>query len=151
MTLVTKNCLEYNITVITKLHSKFELDLNKFSLSLNKFSLSRPLLDRPYAIRDTSISRLLIEIGILFFHIMIELAWLHHICEFEHRFQNCPLLDTCVQQGTLSISRKLTTGKFFQKSWVLTKTAEGDSMCRHLPIECFRRPRGDQIFTPRLN
>ena len=34
VTLVTKNCLEYNITVITKLHSKFELDLNKFSLSL---------------------------------------------------------------------------------------------------------------------
>ena len=28
------NRLEYNITVITKLHSKFELDLNKFSLSL---------------------------------------------------------------------------------------------------------------------
>ena len=34
MTFVTKNCLEYNITVITKLHSKYELDLNKFAPSL---------------------------------------------------------------------------------------------------------------------
>ena len=34
VTLVTKNCLEYNLTVITKLHSKFELHLNKFAPSL---------------------------------------------------------------------------------------------------------------------
>ena len=65
MPLVTKNCLEYNITVITKLHSKYELDLNKFVVSL---------IAHPHAIRDTSISQLLIDIGILFFHIMIELA-----------------------------------------------------------------------------
>ena len=66
MTFVTKNCLEYNITVITKLDSKYELDLNKFAPSL----IAHP----PHAIRDTSISQLLIDIGILFFHIMIELA-----------------------------------------------------------------------------
>ena len=69
VTLFTKNCIEYNITVITKLHSKFEFDPNKFMLSLvgrnlrnkGQSNISAPEWDRNFL-----------------FHSDIELTWLHY-------------------------------------------------------------------------
>ena len=63
-----------------------------------------PLLGTPYAIRDASISRLLIEIEILFFHYRVKGVCSHHISNYQPILQSVPY---CVQWPFLCIIRDI--------------------------------------------